>query len=127
MKPPTGECPGRLGAFDPTGPGLELARRPPPGLGSWGLFNGELATRFDVLPPPGDGWGIIGLGLMAAAVGEARLNDVAGLEPNGVERGGAATVCGLAGVCGFEPDGGVSGGWKRRPGSLGPAGDWGPR
>lgn len=32
-------------------------------------------------------------------------------------------VCGLAGVWGLEPDGGVSGGWKRRPGSRCWAGD----
>lgn len=54
-------------------------------------------------------------------VGDARLN---GAPPS--------EACGLAGVCGFDPEGGVRGGWKRRPGSLSRcdcwvAGDCGPR
>lgn len=35
-------------------------------------------------------------------------------------------VCGLAGVWGLLPDGGVKGGWKRNPPSLCWAGDCGP-
>lgn len=69
--------------------------RSPPGLANWG-FNGELATR-----PPGLGCGI-GLGLMLVGrdVGEAKLKDVAGLEPKLVWAVGwfMLEVCGLAGV-----------------------------
>lgn len=112
-----GECPGK---FADWGPGDELLNKPF-GLANWG-FNGELATR-----PLGLGCGIgLGLILVAMEVGEARLNEVAGLEPKLVWVGWPIDVWGLAGVWGFEPDGGVKGGWKRRPGSLCPAGDCGP-
>lgn len=124
MKLPTGECPGK---FACAGPGEELLNNPP-GLGTCGL-RGEFATS----PDDGLGCGIIGIGLGlmlgGSDVGEARLNEVEGLEPNPVWVPGwlMFEVWGLAGVCGFEPDGGVKGGWKRRPGSRCWAGDCGPR
>lgn len=50
------------------------------GLGTWRGLEGELASR----PELGDGWGSIdgdGLMLGGSDGGDARLNDVAGLEP----------------------------------------------
>lgn len=103
------------------GPGLELDSSPP-GLASCG-FNGELATN----PDPGLGCGIgDGLMFVVKEVGDARLNVVAGLEPKLCDDMPPVAVCGLAGVCGFDPDGGVCGGWwKRRPVSRGPVGEGG--
>lgn len=61
--------------------------------------------------------------------GEARLKEVAGLDPKlvWVFVWLMFVVRGLAGVCGFDPDGGVRGGWNRRPDSRCCAGDCGPR
>lgn len=79
MKLLTGEWPGKLAE---AGPGDEFDNKPP-GLGTCG-FNGEFATR----PEPGLGCGIIGIGLgfmlVCSDVGEAKLNEVAGLEPKPV-------------------------------------------
>lgn len=79
MKLPTGECPGK---FVDVGPGEEFDNSPP-GLGTCGL-RGELATS----PELGLGCGSIGngLGLMlvGSEVGDAKLNEVAGLDPKPV-------------------------------------------
>lgn len=75
MKLLTGECPGK---FVELGPGDEFDKRPP-GLGTCGL-RGEFATN----PDPGLGCGIIGIGLglmLVGIVGDAKLKDVAGLDP----------------------------------------------
>lgn len=112
-----GEWPGKVVDW---GPGEELLNKPL-GLANWG-FKGELATK-----PLGLGCGIgLGFMLVGMEVGEARLNEVAGLDPKLACVGWPIDVCGLAGVWGFEPEGGVKGGWNRKPGSRCPAGDCGP-
>lgn len=77
MKLLTGECPGKLVE---AGPGDEFDNKLP-GLGTCG-FNGEFATK----PEPGLGCGIIGIGLglifVCNDVGDDKLKEVAGLEPN---------------------------------------------
>lgn len=80
-------------------------------------------------PELGLGCGNIGNGLGFMFVGEAKLNEVAGLDPKPVcvLDWLILEVCGLAGVWGLEPDGGVKGGWNLRPGSRCCAGDCGPR
>lgn len=108
------------------GPGLELDINP---AGLCKGFNGEFATS----PELGLGWGKIGIGdgliLEGREGGEAKLNDVAGLDPKLVcVFAWLMLVSGLAGVCGFEPLGGVNGGWNRSPDSrCWAAGDCGPR
>lgn len=71
MKELAGECPNPI-----VGPGDDVGI----GLGTWRGFEGELASITD----PGDGCGSMeGDGLIFGGKegGEARLNDVAGLEP----------------------------------------------
>lgn len=76
MKLLTGEWPGRF----ELGPGEELDISPA-GLGTCKGFRGELATRLE----PGLGCGSIGMGdgLMfgGSEGGDAKLKEVAGLEP----------------------------------------------
>lgn len=75
MKELAGECPtGTVGQ----GPGEDVGMSPA-GLGTWRGFEGEFARS-----PPGDGWGnILGDGFIFGGKegGEARLKEVAGLEP----------------------------------------------
>lgn len=71
MKELAGECPRGI-----VGPGDDVGI----GLGTWSGFDGEFAKR----PELGDGCGSIegdGLMLGGREGGEARLNDVAGLDP----------------------------------------------